>query len=242
MPLQLKEIDRGIYVALENTAIAMGLYPDVTTMILADNKVDQSLFDPALQSIIDSGKTVAYIYGASAPKDRLENHYIDFYVNRQYFQASNKGYDNIYNTVDNPNDPVEDQTYTKRRLKDRYVDIQYKIRYVANSAQSHRDAEMIMYRAFGVEGYFKAIGDQRVVINTQDILIQENGVPVDIESGDVIERLYRYLVKEVVIYEGDVIETGIATTVEINGAIAPKKSEEDFDNTDDDINLIVEKK
>lgn len=241
MVSQLEQIDRAIYVAIENVAIIMGLYPDITTMIEAGNELNQVDFDDALQSIIDAGKAPVYIYGTSAPEDRLANHWVDFYIDRQYFQSGNKGYNPVYLETDNPNDPPQGQTFTQRQLNDRYIDIQYKIRYVANSAEAHRNAELILHRALGSNKSLKAIGDQRVVIeDAPNIFIQQNGVPVDIENGGLIERLYRYLVKEVIVYEGDVLDDTIVAAREITLDVAAKNGSSEFDNTDDDIECIIE--
>ncbi len=235
----LQQIDRAVYVALENQAISVGLYPDVTTMLLPNGKLNKTLFDNAINAIIAAGKTPVFVYGVSAPRDRLSNHRVDIYIDRQYLTPGQKGTPATYLKDETPSEEPKDKIYTRLRPLDRYTDIQYRVRYICNSSEGHRNAEQILHIALGNHRSLVAIGDQREELTeAPNIEIQMNGVPVDVGNSEMIERVYRYIVQQVIIYEGDVIETNIVANKEIKGVISPQNNE-NLDSNNENINVDV---
>lgn len=234
MRFEEKEIDRGIVLRLQKVIADLGYWPNIDSFM--PEPIDQVAFKAAIDAIRTAKKELIEVFNPASPNDRLETENNHIVVKRRYFDDGTIGYGSTSTYRDNG-----DNTFD-RILENQPVNIEYEIRFVCSNSFSHQLMDKIIFKAFGMRRYVYGGNEDRTLMD-EGFEFFKNGIPTDIESGKHIERLYRYVVTDVVIADGEVIDENIPKVVEISLGISPQEeltTEEAAEQIDDSEFIFID--
>lgn len=236
MKFKPEQIDRGIVKQLEKTLALFGYWPDLEVI----DPNDQVAMNLAIDQIKASGKEPIQVYGPAAPRDRMELRRGHVIVKRNYYMVGDIGYGQpICYEVENPQETDPSlKTYRKVQYADRTSQIGYEIRFVTDDTELHRRMDEYIHHAFGSRIYLLAVNADRSDDDDGFYLFQ-NGMPLDLNSPERVERMYRFRTDDVIISEPRILKENIKAVSNIEIEMGATQDPTDLDDTDN-IEVIIE--
>jgi hypothetical protein len=203
MVFKLEQIDRAIELAIRRVVIMLGYWPDQELF-----EGDEEGFEEAKQDIIDSGKQLIRVYGTGSPSARGELDANNIMVNRKAVGFGDKGHAQTF-FYESYADENGLQVYRQLKTAEVTNDIPYEIRFLADDIELDRVISQIIIMTFSNRVYLKGVNDD--LSRTVDgFWVMAEGTPVDLSGEDYLERLWRYIVKDVIITPTDVVAERIS--------------------------------
>jgi hypothetical protein len=203
MVFKLEQIDRAIELAIRRVVIMLGYWPDQELF-----EGDDAGFEEAKQAIVASGKPLIKVYGTGSPDARGELDANNIMIDRKVVGFGDKGHAQAFFYESYPD---ENGLQVYRQLKTAEVtnDIQYEVRFLADDIELDRVIIQIIMIALSNRMYLKGVKDD--LSRTVDgFWIMAEGTPVDLSGENYLERLWRYIVKDVIITPTEVVAERIS--------------------------------
>ena len=227
-----EQVDRGIIKKLETSLSDFGHWPDLESV----NPNDPIAMQVAKQIILDAGKELIEVFVPASPRDRFETESGHIVIKRNYYD---KGDISIGTGIcyerENPEE-TDPALFTWRQVQYNPVScfLEYEIRFVCNDTYLHREIDEIMHYTFSSRSSIKGVNEDRSDMDKSFLFIQ-NGTPVDLETPERIERMYRFRTDDMIISKPRVIRTGIVATKEICIGIS-----ENLESDNDSDTIIID--
>lgn len=197
MALKLEHIDRAIEWTLRDVVISKGYWPDQRTFITNDDEAGFNAALAALTQRID-------VFGVGNYKDReqlLKNNII---IDRDNGIGDGMvGHSFPYRFDLNPN-----KTYKKVYVGEGSSNVEYEIRFVADDVNLDRVINMIVQEAIGKRKQIFGMNDD-FTWKEESFYIERNGPAVDLSDKDFLERVFRFVVKDVILDEEKTTQNNI---------------------------------
>jgi hypothetical protein len=212
MVFKLEQIDRAIELAIRRVVIMLGYWPDQEMF-----EGDEVGFEAAKQAIIDVGKPLIKVYGTGSPDARGELDANNITIDRKAVGFGDKAHAQAFfyqNYID------EDGVAVYRQLKTAEItnDIPYEVRFIANDIALDRIISQIILIAFSNRMYLKGVNED--LSRTVDgFWIMAEGNPVDLSDENYLERMWRYVVKDVIVTPNEVVAARVARIENIEVAV-----------------------
>ena len=202
MIYDVTQMDSTLMMILEDELAKEGLWPDMNTF---QPNYDTTAIKNAIQAIRDAGETPVEVKFDGSPREKLNVLDSMISIRRNFFTDGEVGSGNPVQFVQtNPNeqDPLL-KRWDKVQNQSLTVNVEYEIRYIANTERNHYNIDLVMMNAFGArKGIYLRDKVTREVLNSDlgnYFELRMNGVPNEIKALDWIERQYRYIATNVTI-------------------------------------------
>lgn len=202
MAFKIENIDRAIEWAIRDEIISRGYWPDQRAFIASD---DESGFNTAL----DAMTTRIDVFGVGNFKDREQLRVNNVIIDREDITDGDIGYSQPYRF-----DLQSDFSFKKIRTAQGTSHLEYEVRFVCDNVALDREINMIMIKSIGRRTFVYGINDDLTNMD-EGFWIERNGPPVDMSDKDFIERVFRFIVKDVVLDEEEDAATGIKPITQI---------------------------
>lgn len=219
MSFQLKNIDRAIEWTLRDQCISENYWPDQRAYNLAS---DLAGFDADLATRRTNKTPTIDVFGVGNYTDRAQLRSDNVIIERRNLGNGSIGFAYPFETVLQSNN-----TYSRLKTPEGTSNIGYVIRFVCFDVAMDRAINELIKKCFESRKSIFGINDDMTNMNEQ-FWIFKGGDPVDISGKDFIERLYFFIVKDVVIDSGsNVIQSNISPVTTIYQEINPNKPDGD---------------
>jgi hypothetical protein len=231
MPFKIENIDRAIEWAIRDEVIRVNGWPDERSFISSPN---ESAYNAAINAI--------------PAKDRIDTFGVGNYKDREQLKMNNIiiEMEGIYDGNLGIGNPMEfelmpDKTYNKNDLGGGSSTLEYEVRFVCDNVALDRIINTIMLKALGKRKFIYGMNDDLTNM-TDGFWVERNGNPVNLSGKNYIERLFRFIIRDVFIDECKVVETGISMVTEITSIQnIPGELNADIENPsdNDDVSSFV---
>jgi len=206
--LTYAEIDRLFFEHLRRNMVTYGRLPD----ILQYNNAPGAWRD-AREAIAASGVGLIDVYGDSAEVDKDAKSFSRFVIiNKGETPGSVSGTGTFY--FEHVSGEGAGKIHSKKVNPDISEDIEYEIRVISNNVADDRFMRLVLKNLFGGRRYLTTV-DATGNYTEKRALVEYNG-SVTMSYMDVIERVYKYTVRDVFIQEHQVIQANIPALSTVN--------------------------
>lgn len=207
MAFKIEQIDRAIEWTIMDEVIAKGYWPDKRAFITANDKDGYNAAIAAMSSKIN-------VFGVGNFKDRK-----DLETNNIIIDRNNGLGDGTIGF----SDPYRFELKANKKWKKIYSgegssNVEYEIRFVCDDITLDRALTMIMQEAIGQRKFLHGINEDLTEIE-ETFFIERNGPPGDVSDKDYLERVFRYIVKDVFIDVDKIVEDDISPMTSMTPAL-----------------------
>lgn len=199
---KIENIDRAIEWAIRDEIISRGYWPDQRAFITADDEAGYNAAIAALATRVD-------VFGVGNFKDREQLRINNIIIDREDITDGDIGYSQPFRF-----DLMPDKSFKKVRTAEGTSHIEYEIRFVCDDITLDRIINMVMIKAIGRRSFLHGMNDDLTNME-ETFLIERNGPPVDMSAKDFIERVFRFMVKDVMLDEDEDEQLNIKPITEI---------------------------
>jgi len=227
----LRQIERGVEYAILKEVIDSGLSPDKFSFL---NPPDEAGW---LAAIDAHNGTFVEVFGMGAPNARKEVKSGHIVVEFNYAEQGTIGLGNESEYVETTgNSNPADKRYTRQFNGETTSDLEFEIRMFANNATAYRELTQVIMNVFGnmSRSFINGVNDDGSFMS-DGFWVFQDGVPLAPENPEYIERMYRFVVMDIVLNKPRVITENIHPITEISVEIGPSKEDEIEDLKDADI-------
>jgi hypothetical protein len=226
--IEINDIDISIAVRLEDVIYKYGFFPNINDF--KPFPIDNVLFGQAVEAIRTGGKIPIRVHIPATPykKGKVVDSIID--IRRNYFTKGSFGSGNPIEIVQNG------AKFDKVRHQDLACNIEYELRFICNTEYNHLAIDKIIMEAFGFRTWIQAYDSNRDKIEGCGFEFASFGTPTDLKDPDRVERMYRFMAKDLFVYEPEILHAGIKpiNTIGID-LVIKKDTETDNESTDNDL-------
>jgi len=206
----LQEVANGIYEVLRLELVKRGLlpdfpsYPDAAAYLTA-----KAALRVTLQA---AGKNLIEVVNTGSPEEREGTTVNTFYINKKEQNPGSIGGGKF--SMEDYIDPVDEKRkFQKVRQPSRTKDINYEVRFKAEDQETENVMEEILGLVLGERQYLKTYAADGTDAGSFFIFMYRG--TLDMTDGRKLDKRAQYTAIDLIIYEPEVIETGIpeATTV-----------------------------
>lgn len=215
---KIEEVDRGIEWALRDQAIARGLEVDLRAFIISGDESGYEAAAAALEPRVE-------VFGVGAYKDRKQLKENNIIIDMLDIEDGDIGFtpaEHFY-----PNTLTSD--FNVKTVSDGTYDQLYEVRVFSTNVALDRELNMIVINALGRGRYIDGIADTALTPTEDQFFIARVGTPANLSSNKFIERVYRFVAKDLELEEEILRESNIAAITEINISATPQIDQVDQD-------------
>jgi hypothetical protein len=202
MRFTLEQIDRAIEWAIRDEVIAKGYWPNQRGFLISGDEAGYTTALDNLSVRID-------VFGVGGYKDREQLKKNNIIIDRADGIGDGMMSFSLTDIVRNPNG-----TYKKVDVGQGSNNIEYEIRFVADDVFLDRVINTILLNAFNRRKEIFGVNSD-LSLTTHSFFIERNGPAVDLSDKDYIERVYKYIVRDVFIGDEKIVEDNIPAVTQI---------------------------
>ncbi len=228
MAFKLKNIDRAIEWALRDAFIGAGYWPDERNFILTDDETGFNNAVVAMSPRVD-------VFGVGNYTDRGQLKTNNVIISRLPIENGSINFSNPFAYVLQP-----DSTYTKIKTPRSTSDISYRITLVAYDVETEREINEIIHSVFGNRESIFGMNDDLTNM-TEEFWIFRTGSPVDLSGKDFIEKVYQFVVTDVILEAGtEILEEGIQPLLNADVVLNPNERDADVLYPDNALDILFQ--
>lgn len=183
----IENIDRAIEWKLRDKFTALGLWPDQRAAISGGLTAEQ------WTALVDALPVSVNIFGVGSFRDRGQLKRNTVIINREFIEPGTIG-----SAVPFTFTLKDDKTYTKERVSEGTETFMYEIRFVCDDVELDRVISQVMSKVFETRKYIAGMNAD--LTNMEDSFwMHKMGQAIDVSGPNFIERVYRYIVPDVVL-------------------------------------------
>lgn len=204
---QLKNIDRAIEWAIRDELTKRGLWPAQRTFT-TDLELQNALaaMQTANQPIVD-------VFGVGNFIDRTRLKKNNIIIGRSTPTAGETGFAYPYRF-----ELTNAKSFSMIKGAEGTVNIEYEVRFVSFDVAMDRAINEALIRCMRNRRWIPGMNDDLSSM-ADSFLIQRVGDPIDISKKDYIERVYRYIVLDIVLDEDETVQENIQPMLQFDGII-----------------------
>lgn len=195
--LTLEQIDHAIEMRVTKKLIEKGMYPDKYAFL---NAGDEAGFRAALEAL---GDNAVIPFGPGGYQSRGQLRHNNIIINRLGDGTGQIGYSFPIKFV--PFDDNGQQKFYKQKTAKGTSNVLYEVRFVCETVAFDRDLTMVMLEAFSRRKYLYGVNPD-MTLSSEGFEIFRSGTPVDVSGPEYLERVYRYVVRDVVLEQSETIQ------------------------------------
>lgn len=207
-----RDIERSIFESIRKALVSLGYTPDAETI------TDPAVYNAQLTSIKGTKGFAVEPYGHSGPQSKGVKKVPRIAMQTRRVIPGELGNPPGYERIKDPLDP---DNYIFKTTAAETTHIQIDIHLVTESAEQDRLLNSVIAAAIGVKRYIKFYNQPEYVF----FLEQYNYYDIPDTIEGILENVYSYEVKDLYLFEGDVIKDNAAKIKEITLETSLSKSD-----------------
>lgn len=198
------ELDRLFFERIRKAVVAAGLLPDIENYTNAD---DYAAAKESLKGTLTNGETLVEVFGVGDWNGRDEKYISRVVIDRADIAVGSLGAFGVQAFRGNGD------SFNKVQMADGSMDVGYEVRLICGNTVMDRILNAVVDKALGMRKSFKGIANDGSEIEEMALVLFEGDR--NLSSDDYMERLRRYVAKDVWLQQEENVRTGIVpmTTV-----------------------------
>jgi hypothetical protein len=228
MPFLFKNIDRAIEWCIRDEMIKRGLWPPQRTFT-----TDAELQN-ALAAMQTANLPTVDVFGVGNFVDRSRLKKNNLIIGRSTPTAGETGFAYPYRF-----ELTNAKSFDLIKGAEGSVNLEFEVRFVTFDVAMDRTINEALVRCMRNRKWLHGMNDDLSEME-ESFLIQRVGDPIDISKKDYIERVYRYIVLDIVLDEDETVETGVPPMRQIDAIInaAPHGSDVQYPENQNNVETV----